>query len=76
VVTVDARALPRFAALCRRPRTATAWRAIASRLIAAAIGYTKFGELLTARRCVTAAERALAYSFAAPTTPAPRSIPS
>ena len=55
-------ALARFNALARRPRTARAWRAIASRLIHAATVYGRDGHHALASKHLASAERALALA--------------
>ena len=53
-------ALARYRALMQRPRTTVAWRAIAARLIAAGIAYSRSGDRDLAAKCMDCAEQALA----------------
>jgi hypothetical protein len=56
-------AMARYEALSRRPRTARAWRAIASRLIHAATALSRTGNNAASAKHLQCAEQALARAF-------------
>lgn len=70
MITSFTNALARYEAMSKRPRSARAWRAIASRLIHAAGYYSRSGDSEAAAKHLACAEQALARASSAPSQPA------